>query len=244
MREYVSWRVHQFLDQIQSDLQIKRRYERIFWKTLFQKKANGEDYGQILTRTFNLPYHYFIGLKMLDCGSGPFDTLKRFHDAEERWAIDPLADYYNQLWAKYGSPDDKTRETMLVDGRFEAIPFDTGYFDFISAFNSLDHCEDYHKAICELQRVLKPKGYLAIIVEINHEPKVCEPIKIPYEWWHDFETDFEIIISRTYLYFGGPIYEAIKPNITRIPLYGVTQYKLFSQPLILVALFQKRSDIL
>jgi SAM-dependent methyltransferase len=60
----------------------------------------------------------------------------------------------------------------------EAIPFAARHFDLVTCFNALDHVENLHAALAQVQRVLKPDGTFLLIVEVNHEPTVTEPVTV------------------------------------------------------------------
>ncbi len=41
----------------------------------------------------------------------------------------------------------------------EQLPFDTGFFDIVSSYQTLEHVADVERCISEMLRVLKPGGY-------------------------------------------------------------------------------------
>ena len=51
-----------------------------------------------------------------------------------------------------------------VCGSAEALPFATGTFGAVTAFDVVEHCADEHRALTELLRVLRPGGVLAMSV--------------------------------------------------------------------------------
>lgn len=54
--------------------------------------------------------------------------------------------------------------TNIIKGRAENLPFVSGRFDSVTAFDVLEHIEDEQAALQEMIRVLKPKGFLFLTV--------------------------------------------------------------------------------
>jgi ubiquinone/menaquinone biosynthesis C-methylase UbiE len=113
----------------------------------------------------------YAGKNILDVGCGPRGSLEWASMARERVGIDSLISKYRALGID--------RHAMkYVDAPAEKIPFGTGYFDFVTSFNSLDHVDDLEKAISEIARVTKPEGTFLLICEVNHEPTETEPVYV------------------------------------------------------------------
>ena len=71
------------------------------------------------------------------------------------------------------------REIHWYNAYGEDLPFRDHYFDIVICSNSLDHVEDNHKTISEINRVLKHEGKLLLTVDIFNE-KVKRDDKHPY----------------------------------------------------------------
>lgn len=152
---------------------IKHRAELDFWNR--RRRAEGEGFAsnnqhfrEAFLTTFGLSASFPDGKLMLDVGCGPRGSLEWASTARERVGVDPLVDSYRQLGIE--------RHAMrYVNAGSEAIPFPDGYFDVVSAFNSLDHVEDLQRSLNEMRRVLNKGGDMLIITEINHRPTLTEP---------------------------------------------------------------------
>jgi SAM-dependent methyltransferase len=95
--------------------------------------------------------------KVLDVGCGISTVLH--YIPGERYGIDPLADYYSQIY-KY--PEGIT----VMKGFGENIPFPDSFFDVVFCSNALDHVSDPVKTVSEIYRVLRNNGFFVLIVEI------------------------------------------------------------------------------
>jgi ubiquinone/menaquinone biosynthesis C-methylase UbiE len=82
-----------------------------------------------------------------------------------------------------------------VAARAEAIPFEDGHFDVVSAFNSLDHVEDVDRAAVEIGRVLAPGGLLLMIVEVGHPASVTEPLTLTWELTEAFAPRLRVLLE-------------------------------------------------
>lgn len=112
----------------------------------------------------------FRGLKLGDIGSGPFPTLLVFEDCE-RYCIDHLIHDYESM----GFPLSAFKpEVHFVHARSEKMPLSEGFFDALISRNALDHVDDFEATAREIKRVLKPDGYLHILVNY-HTPTPTEP---------------------------------------------------------------------
>lgn len=94
--------------------------------------------------------------RILDVGCG-FVSVLHFLEGK-KYAIDPLAEEYLQ--------HDVFGEIKLQVGFGEFIPFLSKFFDVVFCTNALDHTTDPVKVVAEMRRVLKPKGFLVVVVEV------------------------------------------------------------------------------
>ncbi|HEV2302254.1 MAG TPA: class I SAM-dependent methyltransferase [Stellaceae bacterium] len=108
------------------------------------------------------------GKRILEIGAGIGLTVamlrRRF--GAEAYGIEPEADDYRgtlaiarDLAQACGIPSE-----TIIDGAGEHIPFDSGFFDVVLSSNVLEHVVDPPRVIAEIARVLKPGGYMHIIV--------------------------------------------------------------------------------
>lgn len=109
--------------------------------------------------------HKYLGRKNLDVGSGPATSLGyKFGDKKFKvTAIDPLANQYAKLFAKY----DKMPTVKTQAGFAEDLPFESSTFNFVYSRNALDHCYAPVKAIQEMIRVCQKDGYVVFECNIN-----------------------------------------------------------------------------
>lgn len=147
-----------------------------FWKEWFEQKG-GRWANDYRTRTSGSPpfpdiikkYALLVGLnnkhtiKVLDIGAGPISFIGTKSDAFQNIevvAIDPLADFYDQLLKDHHIvPHVKT-----TTGQLETLGTTFGEeFDIVWSCNSLDHSYDPLMGIFGILSVLKTGG-LAFIV--------------------------------------------------------------------------------
>jgi SAM-dependent methyltransferase len=205
----------------------KRRAELEWWTA--QRRAEGELHGahyeQLYTTPFELQRSFFTGRSILDVGCGPRGSLEWAHDARERVGLDPLADSYRSLGTDRHS-------ARYVTARAEAIPFEDGHFDVVSAFNALDHVEDQRRAAQEIVRVLAPGGLVLLIVEIGHAPTTTEPLTLGWDVPSRFAPGCVPVLERRLEKTRGGVNETVLlepvplPALARPPGPGVLVAKL------------------
>jgi ubiquinone/menaquinone biosynthesis C-methylase UbiE len=103
---------------------------------------------------------------ILEIGSGPAGVLT-FLKSRERYAIDPLEDFYSSVESFKTFRDPQVR---YFSARAEELPFPDKKFDLIVMDNVLDHCENVIQSMSEISRVLKKNG--SVYVRLNI-----------YSWW-------------------------------------------------------------
>ena len=209
-------------------IRVKRMQELYYWKSVKEegKALSSKHYREFFTSNFDLNEEFYINKKILDIGCGPRGSLEWADMASERIGLDPLADEYLKLGA------DK-HKMMYVNAPAEKIPFDEGYFDIVSSFNSLDHVDDIGNTIKEIKRVLKPKGLFLLITDVNHEPTVTEPLTLSWDIINEFKPEFEKIEENHYEKQNG-IYKSIREN----KIYNHTD--LTKRPGVLLVKFKKK----
>jgi SAM-dependent methyltransferase len=122
-------------------------------------------------RDLQLRSESFKGMKVADIGSGPLPTLLVFEDCD-RYCIDHLLDTYREI----GYPIEHFESLIrFINAKSESIPLPDRYFDVIISRNALDHVDDFEATAREIKRLLKPEGYLHILVNY-HTPTSSEPL--------------------------------------------------------------------
>ncbi len=104
--------------------------------------------------------------RVLDVGAGPLTEVGYRWEGRtlEIVAVDPLAELYRKLYAKYRvTPPVPTRPGRAED---LSLLFGADSFDLVQARNSLDHAEDPLAGIREMIYCVRPGGW----VVLNHNP--------------------------------------------------------------------------
>lgn len=172
----------------------KEKGELSYWyKKLAEEGTLRNDHYEFLyTGHWDLAKSFYDGKRILDIGCGPRGSLEWADNALERIGIDSLADdYVKELGADKHAM--KYEATGMEDCRFP-----DGYFDVVCSVNSLDHVADVDKTISQVKRVTKPGGLFLLLVEVNHEPTVTEPITLGWEIVDKFKPEFEEVRIRHY----------------------------------------------
>jgi len=121
-------------------------------------------------RDLRLNANSFVGMKVADIGSGPLPTLAVFEDCD-RYGIDHLIEVYRSL----GYPiEEFEKEMHFINAKSEEIPVADAFFDTVISRNALDHVDDFERTALEIKRILKPGGFLHVLVNY-HSPTSSEP---------------------------------------------------------------------
>lgn len=95
--------------------------------------------------------------KILEVGSGAGGIVTYLKQSNERYAIDPLEDFYSSV-KSFNNQRDKNVKYQNSMG--EKIPFQDKMFDLVIMDNVLDHCDSPAKVIKEVRRVLNENGII------------------------------------------------------------------------------------
>ena len=71
--------------------------------------------------------------------------------------------------------------TVFMQGSVYSLPFDDSTFDLVICSEVLEHLEDYHAAIKEIYRVLKPEGKFLASVPSYWPEKICWSLSSGYQ---------------------------------------------------------------
>lgn len=93
--------------------------------------------------------------RILDYGCGEGKMVEYLRSLNyEAFGVDVKIRDYNNILVK----ENVIRQMKLEKDNY-LIPFENNYFDFIFSYQVFEHVMDYEKALCEINRVLKPKGF-------------------------------------------------------------------------------------
>ena len=131
-------------------------------------------------------------LVLLDVGAGPFTFLGKKHEQLKFKivAVDPLADAYAEILAKYSITPLVRTERLEAECLTERFAENT--FDLAFARNCLDHSHDPEKAVIQMIKVVKPGRY----VLLRHVPNEAENQRYSgLHQWNFCEKSGDFIIS-------------------------------------------------
>ncbi len=120
--------------------------------------------------------------RILQIGAGPVDVID-FFQANEKHAIDPLADRYKDMFRML-----QDKSVNYITGVGEDLPYNDCYFDFVIIRNALDHVYDPERTLGEIHRVLKPDGLLYIWVYL-YDVRTSITMRIINTLTKKFETE-------------------------------------------------------
>ena len=129
----------------------------------------------------NLNKNAFVGLKLLDIGSGPMPSALAFEDCEV-YALDPLIGDY----VKIGFPLHYYERCRFISSGAELIPCEDHSIDAVISVNAIDHVDDFFKSAIEIKRILSKNGLFRMHVHY-HSKTIEEPIELSDEvFWDAF----------------------------------------------------------
>jgi SAM-dependent methyltransferase len=147
--------------------------------------------------------------RILDVGSGPLTSINRkcgFCEVSIT-AVDPLADFYNEILARGGITPPVRAE--LGWGERLTEQFGENQFDIAYSRNAVDHSYDPIKCIDEMIKVTKKNHY--VIVEVNERGGSLEGWKGLHQW--DFFVARTMPLLERHLFLEGKSIEAV--DVTR-----------------------------
>lgn len=195
-------------ERLAAPFRDKGDHELAYWRS--RKKAEGQlsndHYVKFYTSHFGFEPSFYAGKRVLDIGCGPRGSLEWANMAAERVGLDPLADSYLRLGA------DK-HAMRYVAAPAEAMPFESGHFDVVCSFNSLDHVDDLDRTIAEIIRVIRPGGHFLLLTDVNHDPTPAEPIVLTWDAVDAFAPALECLEVRHYEKRAAGLYQSIDEGI-------------------------------
>jgi SAM-dependent methyltransferase len=115
----------------------------------------------------------FIGMRILDIGSGPFPSGLCFRECEV-YSLDPLMDKYISAGYPLHCYENRAK---FVHAKAENMPFENAYFDAVISVNAIDHVNDFAKVASEVKRVLRENGRFRMHVHYHLET-TAEPLEL------------------------------------------------------------------
>lgn len=94
---------------------------------------------------------------ILEIGSGACGILGFLKSAQNRYAIDPLEQFYSSVKNFRGYRDNQVK---YLAAKGENIPLKNNLIDLIIMDNVLDHCDEPIKTLAEMRRVIKKSGII------------------------------------------------------------------------------------
>jgi len=149
--------------------------ERSYWQQASQNVAEQKRAGLswydwraknlqgLVSKALGADRSDFSNAAALEIGSGPVG-LVAFLNARERYAIDPLCDFYSSQphLIEHRNPD-----VVYQPSRGESLDFEDHHFDLIVMENVIDHVEKADDVMREINRVLKPDGVFFFTVNLH-----------------------------------------------------------------------------
>jgi ubiquinone/menaquinone biosynthesis C-methylase UbiE len=98
-------------------------------------------------------------LNVLDIGGG-LTTVARICETPNKWVLDVCVDELRKGGATF-KPG-----VRYVNGSAHEVPFPDDFFDYVFCSNALDHFEDPALALREMKRIVKPDGFVIIVIDV------------------------------------------------------------------------------
>ena len=151
-----------------------QEYERKHWQRIADKIASGvmkqlDWYGwkaRELEKKI-APFAFRIdrqNCKILEIGSGPIGIISFLKWGKERYAVEPLEDFFSSNAELIALRDSKVK---YIKGCGEKLPFEDEEFSLIIIDNVLDHTREPKKVLREIYRILKENGLMFFTVNIR-----------------------------------------------------------------------------
>ena len=154
--------------------------------------------------------------RILEIGSGPIGIVT-FLGWGERFAIDPLEDFYRQSSTLTTL---RKREVTYTKGTAEHLPYPDSFFSLVIIDNVIDHTHAPSKVLEEIHRVLENKGLLYLAVNVRRP------------WgarFHKFLATFGIDKGHPHTFTRDSVRNLLKANDFQICLEESEDYRMVRQ---------------
>jgi SAM-dependent methyltransferase len=135
-------------------------------------------------------------ISILDVGAGPFTFLGKINEGKkiDITAVDPLADEYDFLLAKYNIiPLVRTRRVAAEDLTSFYQDFS---FDLVFARNCIDHSYNPEKAILQMIRIVRNESF--VLLEHRENEAKNENYSGLHQWNFSVSSSGDFLISSKY----------------------------------------------
>ena len=142
-------------------------------------------------------------LKILDLGSGTGrHVIYLAKNNFDVYGID-IAEEGIEITKKWLKKE-RVKANLKVDSIYKRLPYKNSFFDAIISTNTIHHgkIKNIRKAICEIERVLKPKGLIFITVRKRKFKKFYPKFTI-IEKHGKQKSKYKVIEPRTYMPIEG-----------------------------------------
>jgi SAM-dependent methyltransferase len=132
--------------------------------------------------------------RVLDAGCGlAYGSARLARRAEEVFALDNAFDPLREVRGQY-----EPAGVRFAQGDVTSLPFRSGSFDVVVAFEVIEHLEDWRGFLAEVERVLEPSGQLIVSTpnRLYYEETRDEP-----NLYHMHEFDYEEFQSELQKFF-------------------------------------------
>lgn len=150
-----------------------QEYERKHWQRIADKIASGVmkqlDWYDWKARELEKKIPPYANIdkgncKILEIGSGPIGIISFLKWGKERYAVEPLEDFFSSNAELIALRDSKVK---YIKGCGEKLPFEDEEFSLIIIDNVLDHTREPKKVLREIYRVLMKNGLMFFTVNIR-----------------------------------------------------------------------------
>ena len=129
--------------------------------------------------------------RVLDAGCGlAYGSARLARRAQDVFALDNAFDPLRQVRGQY-----ETAGVRFAQGDVTSLPFRSGSFDVVVAFEVIEHIENWQGFLTEVERVLKPSGQLIVSTpnrlyygETRTEPNLFHVHEFDYE---EFQSELQ-----------------------------------------------------
>ncbi len=155
--------------------QEAQEYERAFWQKAADRIASGErpsltfyqwraeNLTEMIAKAFPRNPPSFASSRVVEIGSGAVGTVA-FFDAKERYAYDPLCDFYASRPELIAH---RNPAVAYVQAQGEDIPQDSATVDLVIIENVIDHVQNPGQVLNEIDRILQPDGIVFLTVNLH-----------------------------------------------------------------------------